>query len=155
MYPHPNPLPRWLYWLLHSAGVVLLISGGVWLALHYRNGLSTPELELPHPLEHALLRLHGLATLLFTLALGGLGTVHIPRGWRERRQVKTGVGLLLLMLSLLGSGYALYYWVDDSNRWLVGLLHSLAGLLAALVLFVHGRRTKPPAQSAPKPQIHH
>lgn len=137
VHPHPNRLPRWLKpWLLGS-GATLLLTGLVWLALHYRAGWATPDTELPHAWETPLMRLHGLAMLVFVLGLGALLPVHVPRGWRERRSLATGVGLLTLNAVLIATGYALYYFAGDGSRAVIGLAHSAVGVVLALVFARH------------------
>jgi hypothetical protein len=147
VYPHPNRLPRWLKPLLLGSGAALLLTGLLWLALHYRAGWATPDTELPHAWEAPLMRLHGLAMLVFLLSLGALTPVHVPRGWRERRSLRSGVALLLLNAALIASGYTLYYFAGDGSRALIGLAHSAVGLLLLLVFALHwrGRYSQPPA----------
>lgn len=136
LYPHPNKLPRWLYRLLLISGALLLLSGLAWEALHYTLGAGREALALPHPGEAWLMRLHGLVMLGFVLALGALGPVHIPRGWREKRNLYSGIALLLLAFGLLLSAYLLYYWAADNLREPLGLTHTLLGVaMAALVLW--------------------
>lgn len=139
MYPHPNKLPRWLYWTLHLSGLALLLSGLGWLVLHYALGAGFDADRLPHPGEAWALRLHGLLLYPCLLALGGLGTVHIPRGWRERRNVVSGLLLIGLGLALIASGYALYYWTSDDKRLLIGTLHAALGVLMTIFFLVHRR----------------
>jgi hypothetical protein len=139
VFPHPNHLPRWLNRLLLGSGTALLVTGLAWDALHYGRGADT----LPSPGEHWLMRAHGLAVLAFVVALGGLGPVHVPRGWRQERNRGTGATLLALAAALLASGYALYYFTGDASRDWVGILHAALGTaLAALVLW-HRRALRP------------
>ena len=137
MYPHPNRLPRWLLSTLLVTGVLLLASGLLWDALHYFVGAGQSELAFPHPWEAPLMRLHGLAMIGFLFALGGLGPVHVPRGWRENRNTRSGVMLISAAVILALSGYALYYWVSEATRGWVGIAHTAVGALMALALGVH------------------
>lgn len=139
MHPHPNRLPRWLRAVLLGSGALLLITGLLWLALHWRHGLSTAALELPHAWEHPLMQLHGFALIPFLFALGALSPVHVPRGWRERRNLKSGVALIASCLLLAASGYVLYYWVDELARDWLGWLHAGIGTLLAVVFAAHWR----------------
>ena len=147
MHPHPNRLPRWLRAVLLVSGALLLLSGVLWLALHWRHGFSSDDLALPHPWEHPLMQLHGFVLIPFLFALGALSPVHVPRGWREKRNLKSGLALIASTVLLAGSGYALYYWVDDLARDWVGWLHAVLGILLALVFAAHWRGR----YSAPKP----
>lgn len=139
MHPHPNRLPRWLHRLLLISGSLLLLSGLGWELLHDTLGAGSEVFALPHPGEAWLMRLHGLALLAFILALGGLGPVHVPRGWRERRKRRTGPVLIGLALLLIASGYALSYLVGDETRRAVGLTHTAFGVTMALLLLWHRR----------------
>ena len=148
MYPHPNLLPRWLRRLLYISGGVLLFTGLGWEALHYTLGSGRDALALPHPGEAWLMRLHGVGVLAFTLALGALSPVHIPRGWRQHRNWISGLMQIGFALALLGSGYALSYLTGDSNRSTIGLLHTAIGVVMAIVLIWHVRskvQNQPPA----------
>lgn len=146
MHPHPNRLPRWLRTLLMASGAALLLTGLLWAALHWRAGFASADLLLPHPWEHPLMQLHGLAVIGFLFALGALSPVHMPRGWRERRNLGSGVSLIAVAAVLAGSGYALYYWVDDRTHLWVGALHTVTGVVLAAVFAVHwrGRYSAPP-----------
>lgn len=143
MHPHPNRLPHWLRRLLILSGLALLLTGLTWEALHWRAGFSNLELVLPHPWEAPLMRAHGLAMIGFLFALGGLGPVHVPRGWRELRNRKSGLLLIASAAALAGTGYALYYWTSETARPQVGWLHSGFGLLLALVFALHWRGRYP------------
>ncbi len=139
MHPHPNRLPRWLLpWLLASSAT-LLLTGLAWLLLHYRNGIDTPQVSLPQYWEASLMRLHGLAMLVFLLAVGALSAVHIPRGWRERHNHRSGLSLLTSAALLTGSGYALYYYTSETSRTLVGLAHTAIGVVLAISFALHWR----------------
>lgn len=139
MFPHSNRLPRWLYRLLLISGALLLLSGLGWELLHDTLGAGSAEFAMPHAGEHWLMRVHGLALLAFLIALGGLGPVHVPRGWRERRNLRSGLTLLGLALALVASGYALSYLVGDDTRRLVGLTHTAFGILMAMLMLWHRR----------------
>lgn len=139
VFPHPNRLPRWLHRLLIGSGGLLLLSGLGWELLHDTLGAGSAEFALPHPGEHWLMRLHGLVALAFLLALGGLGPVHLPRGWRSQRNRLTGLLLIGTSLLLIGSGYALSYFAGDASRRVIGLAHTVVGVTMALLLLLHRR----------------
>ena len=138
-------LPGWQRWTLFASGLVLLLSGLVWLALHYVVGAGGDA--LPHPLEPWAMRLHGFAASVALFALGALAAAHIPHGWhlsgrpRWAGQRGTGVALCTLGAALAFSGYLLYYFAPESVRPGMGWVHSALGILAAAVLVSH-RRTK-------------
>ncbi len=144
MYPHPNNLPDWLKPVLLGGALLLAVTGALWLWLHYRLGAGSAEGALPHAWEAMLMRLHGLGVVVFLFALGGLGPVHVPRGWREQRSVRSGLTMVTCAVLLAASGYALYYWVGEAMRPLLGWLHSAVGLLMAIAFVFHwrGRSTR-------------
>ena len=130
-------LAWWQRRLLTVSGLLLWVSGGVWLLLHYFGqrqgdfGLET------HPLESWLLRIHGFALILALLGIGGLLVAHIPAGWRIRRQRASGLVLAVVLALLIVTGYLLYYAGSDSLREWVSLIHWLFGLTAPVFFLWH------------------
>lgn len=152
MFPHPNRLPRWLHRLLFASGALLLASGLGWELLHDLLGAGSAEFAMPHPGEPWLMRLHGLAVIAFLVALGGLGPVHIPRGWREQRKRATGLLLIAAAATLGLSGYALGYFAGDETRRAIGLAHTAIGVAMAALALAHRRPPARPASDTPTPQ---
>lgn len=133
-------LPRWQRATLYAAGAVLVLTGGVWLALHYRVGAD----DLPHPLEAWMLRAHGLAAFAGLFAIGTLAAAHVPYGWRSTRrrrqgQRRTGLGLCILSGLLALTGYALYYFAPETVRPALGWAHAAIGFVMAIVVVWHRR----------------
>ena len=142
-------LPRWQRLALYIAGGALLLSGAVWLVLHYSLGAGAGE--LPHPLEALSLRLHGLAAFGGLFVLGALAAAHIPQGWRlshRRRWVgqrRSGVTLCTLAALLVLTGYLLFYFAPEALRPALGWLHAAAGVSMAALLLSHRRQAPRPA----------
>lgn len=143
-HPHKrHALRKWLRWTIHALMLTLLLSGGLWLCVHF---LAWPVVAqasmegLPSPWEAPLMKLHGGAMLGMVFIVGRLSGTHVLLGWRIKRRVWDGVALLVLIGGLALSGYALYYWVPDAWRDALGLVHGLTGLVAATGLWYHGRR---------------
>ncbi len=164
---HPR-LPRWQRASLLVVALLLLVTGIVWLALHYSVGSGAGE--LPHPLEAWAMRLHGLAAFGGLFLLGALAASHIPQGWRMSahgrpkrefppgetarsaggapfvgrhrwaQQRGSGVGLCVLGALLAATGWLLYYFAPESVRPALGWLHAGAGAAMALLAAVHQRR---------------
>ncbi|HSI48478.1 MAG TPA: DUF4405 domain-containing protein [Ideonella sp.] len=139
-------LPGWQLRLLLVVGLLLLLTGIVWLGVHYSIGAGTGE--LPHPLEVWCIRLHGAAAFAGLFVLGVLGGNHIPAGWRvthhHRRgargmQRSTGIGLVALATLMVGTGYALYYFTPEEWRPAMGWLHAGAGFAMAALALLHRR----------------
>ncbi|HET6439686.1 MAG TPA: hypothetical protein VFG59_16590 [Anaeromyxobacter sp.] len=135
-----NALRPWVRSLLVSSAWSLLVSGLIWLPVHYLYGSGAGE--VPPPLEPWLMRWHGLAMLIGLYALGAISATHVPRGWALRRQRPSGAILLAGWAVLAGSGWALYYLpVDDWRPWL-GTGHALVGVAVFLVGLAHDRRRR-------------
>lgn len=130
-------LAKWQIWLLTLSGTALWLSGAAWLLLHYFGqveGEFGPEIN---PLEPWMLRLHGAALIPALLGFGALFVVHIPKGWKDRRQRWIGVGLAALVGLLILSGYLLYYAGSDDLRIWVSLIHWVIGLGVPVIFIWH------------------
>ena len=138
---HVHRLVRWQRLALYFTGATLLVTGGLWLAVHYSTGAG----ELPHPLEAWSLRLHGLAAFGGLFVLGMLAAAHIPQGWRlsQRRrwagQRSSGVLLCVIGALLASSGYLLFYFAPESVRPALGWAHAFVGVTMALLIASHRR----------------
>lgn len=151
---HSHRLAPWQRVTLHAAGVALLVSGGVWLVVHYALGAGAGE--LPHPMEAWSLRLHGLASFAAVFVLGVLAASHVPQGWRltgrRHRDAQRHTGLILCALAalLVLSGYLLFYFAPETVRPALGWAHALVGVAMAVLLTVHRRGLRRRAL-APRP----
>lgn len=141
---HPrHRLIRWQRLGVYLTGAVLLLTGVLWLAVHYSVGAGAGE--LPHPLEAWSLRLHGLAAFGGLFMLGVLAASHIPNGWRlsarQRwtHQRNTGLALCVLAALLVGTGYLLYYFAPETLRPALGWGHAIVGAVTGALLLRHRR----------------
>jgi len=140
---HVHRLVRWQREALYFSGAVLLLTGCLWLAIHYSIGAGTGE--LPHPLEAWSLRVHGLAAFAGVFVLGVLAAAHIPQGWRlsqHRRwatQRTSGLWLCASGALLVLSGYALFYFAPEAIRPAMGWVHAVIGAVMALLIASHRR----------------
>ena len=136
-------LVRWQRIALYASGTLLLVTGTVWLAVHYSVGAGAGD--LPHPLEAWSLRLHGLAAFAGLFMLGALAAAHIPQGWRlsQRRrwagQRSSGVMLCVIGGLLALSGYLLFYFASEAVRPALGWAHAAIGLTMAALIASHRR----------------
>jgi hypothetical protein len=136
-------LDRWQRAALYICTVLLLVTGVLWLAVHY--GIGAGAGELPHPLEAWAMRLHGLAGFGALFVFGALAAQHIPHGWRmtarQRYANQRGSGLALCTLAALLalSGYALYYFAPEGVRPALGWAHAGIGLALGVLLLAHRR----------------
>jgi mannose/fructose/N-acetylgalactosamine-specific phosphotransferase system component IID len=144
MNPEVNRLARWQRLTLYLTGALLMLSGALWLVVHYSVGSGAGE--LPHPLESWLIRLHGFAAFVGLFMLGVLAASHVPHGWRVTRrhhwsaQRSSGVTLSALAIGLATTGYLLYYFAPEPIRPALGWAHTLLGLAAGILIVTHRRR---------------
>jgi cation transport ATPase len=131
-------LGRTQRWLTYVALIGVTISGLLWLLSHevFNAGFADAERQL--------LIVHGVSAAAAMLIIGALIPVHMRLAWRARRNLRTGVSLLVFMGVLAISGLALYYG-GESYREPVRWAHIAIGVLAALALPTHillGRATR-------------
>lgn len=81
---------------------------------------------------------HRVAALIpALLGFGTLFVVHIPKGWKDRRQRWIGAGLTALISLLILSGYLLYYASGDNFRGWVSLIHWAVRLGVPVIFIWH------------------
>ncbi len=134
-----NRLRHWQRQLFYASGALLLVTGVVWLIVHYTRAADT----LPSPVEPWLMRAHGLGAFAALFVLGALASAHVPRGWRlaERlgwqQQRRTGLVLCTFAAALALTGYLLYYLAPENLRPALGWVHSALGAAMAVLVAVH------------------
>lgn len=134
-------LLRWQRLSLYATGALLILTGIVWLVLHY----SVEAGAMPPPLEAWVLRLHGLAAFAGLFVLGVLAAAHVPQGWRLSLrhgwpgQRRTGLLLCIVGALLVLTGYLLYYFAPETLRPALGWAHAAIGLAMALLVVSHRR----------------
>ena len=142
---HTHRLVRWQRLTLYGTGALLLLTGVVWLAVHYSVGAGAGAGALPHPTEVWAMRLHGLGAFGGLFVLGLLAAAHVPQGWRLSRrrrwagQRNSGVALCVSAGLLVLSGYLLYYFAPEPLRPALGWAHTGLGLGMGLLVGVHRR----------------
>ena len=109
-------LARWQLWLLTISGGVLWLSGAIWLLLHYYGQVEGEFGIETNPFEPWVLRVHGFVLIPALMGFGGMMVVHIPKGWKDRRQRIAGVCLTVIMAILVLTGYLLYYVGGERDR---------------------------------------
>ncbi|MDZ4815270.1 MAG: hypothetical protein SGI71_03280 [Verrucomicrobiota bacterium] len=123
----------WLY----STLAVLYLSGLFWAFLHYFAKRPEGMEELPHPSEPLALQIHGAAAYLVLVILGTLIPIHIKRAWTIRKNVPTGLLVILLNIVLILTGLGLYYFANEALRNFTSQSHLISGLLYLPLLAVH------------------
>jgi hypothetical protein len=132
-------LARWQIWLLSLSGGVLWLSGSLWLLLHHYGQVQGSFGPEANPLEPWMLRLHGFVLIPLLLGAGGLLVAHIPKGWAYHHQRVAGTALGVLLLTLIITGYMLYYVSTESLRNWSSIIHWILGLFVPLVFIRHYR----------------
>jgi hypothetical protein len=130
---------------VYLATAALVLSGAIWLVLHYfmaKQGEFGPTV---HPAESWMLRVHGAAAMAALIVYGSLLPIHIRRAWAIKRNLVLGVVVATCMLLLTLTGYLLYYAGSEQLRPIVSIAHWVPGLAAPLMLWWHvvaGRAAK-------------
>jgi len=136
-------LGPWHRRAVYVATGALVVSGILWLVLHYWMTASGEFGETSHPLESWMLRIHGAAAMAGLILYGSLLPIHIKRAWTIRRNVALGIALSSLLLLLTVTGYLLYYAGGEDTRPVISALHWVVGLSVPALLVWHvvaGRR---------------
>ncbi|MDP9082742.1 MAG: hypothetical protein M3N50_03130 [Pseudomonadota bacterium] len=115
----------------------LWLSGCVWLLLDSFFAPAGQFGKTPHPLEPALLLMHGILAILSMYLLGWVSARHVLRSWPGRLRRVSGGILSAFFLVLTMSGFALFFATDD--RWQHGsaLLHEVLGILVTVFAIQH------------------
>lgn len=122
---------------MYLATAALVISGAIWLVLHYfmvKQGEFGPT---PHPAEPWMLRIHGAAAMAALIVYGSLLPIHVRRAWAVRRNVVLGISVICFMLLLTVTGYLLYYAASEELRPIISAAHWILGLAVPLLLWWH------------------
>ena len=127
-------------WYLYVVGVVLTLSGALWLYFHYFVRIEGEFGPMHHPIEHFLISTHGITAALMMIGLGSVIPGHIVRAWTMRRNLWTGIFMLLTMAVLSVSGYFLYYLCAEGIRDVSAIVHWVVGLAIPVVAWVHIQR---------------
>ena len=136
----PMNLPRWQELAVYISAAALLLTGVAWLVLDAwvrTKGEFGPE---HHPAEHWVLIAHAIGAYAFLVVLGTILPVHIPLGWRQRRNRVTGITVLTLSAILSLTALGLYYVGGDIARSWTSLTHWTVGLSAVPMLLIHVTR---------------
>lgn len=138
-HPHPahNHLPAWQRRLLTVTLLGLLLSGLVWLGVHYGIGAGSGPDVLPHPAEPWLMRLHGLLGFAGLFVLGTVSALHVPRGWRRHSHRQSAIVVLAGWGISLLTAWLLYYLASESTRPAIGWLHAGVATALCIAILVH------------------
>ena len=123
----------WFY----SIFSILFLSGLIWIGRHYLRPCN-PEVEIcSSSVEPALLKIHGAAAMAYLILFGSLIPIHIRRGWSAKINRGNGAFLIVINLTLIVSGYGLYYGGSEGLRFLSHWVHVIIGVLLPVFLVWH------------------
>jgi len=112
---------------------VLWLTGAAWLVLHHYFAQLGPLGRAPHPLEPALLLMHGVISILGMYLFGWITARHVLRWWPGRVRRWSGGGLAALLALLAVSGFALFFLSNDDWQRYSSLTHEVLGVLVFAV----------------------
>jgi hypothetical protein len=135
--PAPIRLPAWQERGVYASTALLLVSGVLWLWLHFFMRVAGEFGERPNPFEHVCLQVHGGVAMLMLLVAGSVFPLHMRRAWQVRKNTISGLAVTGLLALLIVSAYALYYLETRSTHDWISAVHWIAGLLFVLVLGAH------------------
>ncbi len=133
-------------------GIVLALwgSGALWLLFHYFLRVPGDFGDAAHPLEAWWLRLHGLMGFVSLVAIGSVLPIHARRAWQLNKNRRSGLVMKVWLLWLALTGYALYYFLSESNEAWLPFAHWIAGLALPLAGLLHIRLGR---QRAPRTRV--
>lgn len=137
-------IERWHRRTVYGTTALLVITGVLWLIFHYFVRVAGPFGESHHPMEHWVLSLHGMAAMMSLLVLGSLVLSHMRRAWVLRRNIASGAVLCAVLVALVVTGHALYYFGNEETRPIISAIHWVIGLICTPMLVLHiflGRRS--------------
>jgi hypothetical protein len=123
----------WVY----AIGGMLCASGLGWLIAHYFFADGGQFGDGNQVSEPWWLRIHGAAAMGFLIVLGSLLPGHIARAWQLKKNLRTGIFMLLCIALLVLTGYALYYASSETLRPWISAGHWIIGIAATVGLPVH------------------
>jgi hypothetical protein len=115
----------------------LWLSGCLWLYLDQFMAKRGEFGATPHPLEPAILLIHGVIAILSMYLFGWVSARHILRWWPARLRRLSGGTLGTFFLLLAVSGFALFFVSDDDWQHIAVRIHDVLGLGVAIFAAQH------------------
>ncbi len=137
-------LGKWHRRLLIGTLVLVAVSGVLWFVLR---DLMDRE---PDTFLQALLTVHGVTAYASAIAFGSILPLHAVAGYRQRRNLASGLVASVALVLLIGSALLLYYGSEETHAWArwVHIAVGFGGLVAAPLHIVLGRRIRKQSYSA-------
>lgn len=122
---------------LYATGGLLVLSGALWLLFHYFVRMPGEFGDQAHALEPWWLVLHGLSAAAFLIGFGSVLPGHVRRAWKGRRNRLSGTAFFAGLVTLVASGYLLYYTGEEAIRAALSMLHWIVGLAIPVAMGWH------------------
>lgn len=130
-------LERWHRIFAYMSIFGLVITGVLWLVSHYFLRSVTLFGESVHPLEPISMKLHGAGAMVVLFLLGSLMNSHIRRAFKAKRNLVSGLIMIVTVLVLIMTGYCLYYLADANTRALWSAIHWVIGCMLPIAIVIH------------------
>jgi len=136
--------PKWFFSCLMTIFTILVLSGCLLIPTVFDLKLewSTPW-RLAEGMHVWVAGLHALLSFITLAIIGALWAVHMRLGWRRRKNHRSGLTLVSILLILLATAIGVYYTGDEYLTVVVSVLHVIFGVIAPVVIGYHiwsGRR---------------
>jgi len=122
--------------IFYTTCAVLWLSGMLWLYVEYFAQIQSEFGPQTNPAQAELLKVHGVATMVFLLILGTM-LFHIPIGWRQKRNIFSGESLLVTCGILILTGWGLYYVGHEDLRKCMAMVHWILGAFLPFFIIFH------------------
>ena len=139
--PAYSALPGALKRSIHLVALAVLLTGIVWVALHFAAPGWIDE-EISRRIQVVLLKIHGAAAMLALVALGTLLSTHILPALVNPQNRGAGITLLSCIATLALTGWGLYYLGDENLRNWTSDIHIAVGAACAAAFIHHIRYRK-------------
>ncbi len=126
--------------LLHASVLLAALSGGVLFWMKHLLASRDPFSVVHHPWQPAVLAAHVLVVPLLVFALGLITRDHIVGRFLDgsaRPGRRSGIGAILLALSMIASGYLLQVLTGADARRLMALVHAACGGAFTIAYIAH------------------
>jgi hypothetical protein len=115
----------------------LWLSGCAWLCLDQFFAERGEFGVMPHPMEPAILLIHGVIAILAMYVFGWITAHHILRWWPARLRRISGGTLGAFLAVLTVSGFALFFVSVDEWQHVAAQIHDILGLSVTVFAIQH------------------
>lgn len=127
---------------------ILLVSWCTGIAFFVLSKWVTVEGEFgpeKHPWQFPVLKVHGAAAFLMMITYGIMLGTHVPTSWKQKRQKRMGLALVIAQGFIIVTAYLLYYAAADTFRLAISYAHASTGFIFPFLLawhIFHGVKTR-------------